>query len=187
MTQTLICARLCLYSHKTLTGQGHSDMQCLTIRSSHVTIITETVENFICKCINWACVFETFRWRIPVMWSRIRETHFTNVNSCLQAEQKRCFLSFSFCVFQHGAVVSDRQVAYYERLCAPRCIHHAEDAVSEVAGQLKVVLAQVTFVKPLEELWLYVCVRLSVSLCVRGYQFLCMHITVTIPCVRDII
>ena len=29
------------HSHKALTGQGYSDVQCVTIRLSHITITTE--------------------------------------------------------------------------------------------------------------------------------------------------
>ena len=48
-------------------------------------------------------------------------------------------------MFRRGEVVSDRQVTYYERLCAPRSISNTKDAVLEVAGQLKRALAQVIF------------------------------------------
>ena len=45
--QTLTRARTWSHSHKTLTGQRYSDVQCLTIRLSDVTITTERLENFI--------------------------------------------------------------------------------------------------------------------------------------------
>ena len=66
-------------------------------------------------------------------------------------------------MFQRGAVVSDRQVIYCGGLCAPRCTRYNEDAVLEVAGQLKCALAQVTFVKPRKELSLLMCTSLQLS------------------------
>ena len=50
--QTLTHSRLCSHSRKTLTGQGYSDVQCLTIRLSHAIITTEMLENLIFESIN---------------------------------------------------------------------------------------------------------------------------------------
>ena len=44
--KTLERARTWSHNYKTLTGQGYSNVQCLTIRLSHVTITTEMLDFF---------------------------------------------------------------------------------------------------------------------------------------------